>query len=96
MPIFNPSPSSSAEGNTSNPRRRPSWSSLAKPALGVALAMGVLTAGQAQAYIVNVGGLNYDVTTFTGSYNDHKSKFAQTPGGGDALVGRFILGNPVL
>ena len=81
MPIFNPSPSSSAEGNTSNPRRRPSWSSLAKPALGVALTMGVLTTGQARAYIVNVGGLNYDVTTFTGSYNDHKSKFAQTPGG---------------
>ena len=81
MPIFNPSPSSSAEGNTSNPRRRPSWSSLAKPALGVALTMGVLTTGQARAYIVNVGGLDYDVTTFTGSYNDHKSKFAQTPGG---------------
>ena len=81
MPIFNPSPSSSAEGNTSNPRRRPSWSSLAKPALGVALTMGVLTTGQARAYIVNVGGQDYDVTTFTGSYNDHKSKFAQTPGG---------------
>jgi hypothetical protein len=81
MPIFNPSPSSSAEGNTSNPRRRPSWSSLAKPALGVALTMGVLTTGQARAYVVNIGGQDYDVTTFTGSYNDHKSKFAQTPGG---------------
>ncbi len=81
MPIFNPSPSSSAEGNTSNPCRRPSWSSLAKPALGVALTMGVLTTGQARAYVVNVGGQDWDVTTFTGSYNDHKSKFAQTPGG---------------
>jgi hypothetical protein len=81
MPIFNPSPSSSAEGNTSNPRRRPSWSSLAKPALGVALTLGVLTTGQAQAFVVTVGGVQYDVTTFTGSYNDHKSKFAQTPGG---------------
>ncbi len=81
MPIFNPSPSSSAEGNTSNPRRRPSWSSLAKPALGVALTMGVLTTGQARAFVVNIGGQNYNVTTFTGSYNDHKSKFAQTPGG---------------
>ena len=81
MSIFNPSPSSSAEGNTSNPRRRPSWSSLAKPALGVALTMGVLTTGQARAYVVNIGGQNYNVTTFTGSYNDNKSKFAQTPGG---------------
>ena len=81
MPIFNPSPSSSAEGNTSNPRRRPSWSSLAKPALGVALTLGVLTTGQAQAFVVTVGGVQYNVTTFTGSYNDHKSKFAQTPGG---------------
>ena len=81
MPIFNPSPSSSAEGNTSNPRRRPSWSSLAKPALGVALTLGVLTTGQAQAFVVTVGGVEYNVTTFTGSYNDHKSKFAQTPGG---------------
>jgi len=81
MPIFNPSPSSSAKGNTSNPRRRPSWSSLAKPALGVALTMGVLTTGQARAYVVNIGGQDWDVTTFTGSYNDHKSKFAQTPGG---------------
>ena len=81
MPIFNPSPSSSAEGNTSNPRRRPSWSSLAKPALGVALTMGVLTTGQAQAIVVTVGGVQYDVTTFTGTYNANTSKFAQTPGG---------------
>jgi hypothetical protein len=43
--------------------------------------MGVLTTGQARAYVVNIGGQDYDVTTFTGSYNDHKSKFAQTPGG---------------
>jgi len=46
--------------------------------------MGVLTTGQARAYVVNIGGQDWDVTTFTGSYNDHKSKFAQTsaPGGG--------------
>jgi hypothetical protein len=83
MPIFNPSPSSSAKGNTSNPCRRPSWSSLAKPALGVALTMGVLTTGQAQAIVVTVGGVQYDVTTFTGTYNANTSKFAQTsaPGG---------------
>ena len=83
MPIFNPSPSSSAKGNTSNPRRRPSWSSLAKPALGVALTMGVLTTGQARAFVVNIGGQNYNVTTFTGSYNDNKSKFAQETSGGE-------------
>ena len=83
MPIFNPSPSSSAEGNTSNPCRRPSWSSLAKPALGVALTMGVLTTGQARAFVVNIGGQNYNVTTFTGSYNDNKSKFAQETSGGE-------------
>jgi len=83
MPIFNPSPFSSAKGNTSNPCRRPPWSSLAKPALGVALTMGVLTTGQARAYVVNIGGQDWDVTTFTGTYNDNKSKFAQTsaPGG---------------
>ena len=78
MPIFNPSPSSSAKGNTSNPCRIPPWSSLAKPALGVALAMGVLTTGQARALVVNVDGQNWDVTTFTGSYKDKKSKFAKT------------------
>jgi hypothetical protein len=83
MTIFNPSQSSSAKGNTSNPCRRPHWSSLAKPALGVALTMGVLTTGQARAYVVSIGGQDWDVTTFTGSYNDNKSKFAQTsaPGG---------------
>jgi hypothetical protein len=47
------SPSSSAKGRTSNPDRRRRW---IKPALGVALAMGVLTAGQAQAFVVTVGG----------------------------------------
>jgi hypothetical protein len=44
------SPSSNAKGRTSNPDRRSRLSSLAKPALGVALAIGVLAAGQAQAY----------------------------------------------
>ena len=44
------SPSPSAKGGISNPDRRSRWASLAKPALGVALAIGVLAAGQAQAY----------------------------------------------
>ena len=44
------SQSLSAKGGISNPTRRSRWASLAKPALGVALAIGVLAAGQAQAY----------------------------------------------
>jgi hypothetical protein len=50
--------------------------SLAPKTLGVALSMWVLTAGQAQAFVVNVGGQNWNVTTFTGSYDDNTSKFA--------------------
>jgi hypothetical protein len=73
MSSFSSSPSTSAKGSNSNPRRH--WLSLAKPALGVALAMGVLTAGQAQAFVVNVEGQDWDVTTFTGSYNDNEAKF---------------------
>ena len=76
------SPSSSAKGSASNPDRRRRWSSLTKPALGVALAMGVLTAGQAQAFVVNVGGQDWDVTTFAGSYNELTGKFAQPPAPG--------------
>jgi len=82
MPPSNPSPSSSAKGNTSNPRRKPCLSSLSKPALGVAFAMGVLTTGQARAFVVNVGGQDWDVTTFTGSYNDNASKFATAANAG--------------
>jgi hypothetical protein len=44
--------------------------------------MGVLTAGQAQALVVNVGGQDWDVTTFTGSYNGNSSKFATPANGG--------------
>ncbi|MFN7899696.1 MAG: hypothetical protein ACK5N0_08545 [Synechococcaceae cyanobacterium] len=73
MSTLSSSPSSSAKGNTSNSRRH--WLSLAKPALGVALAMAALTAGQAQAVVVNVEGKDWDVTTFTGSYNDNESRF---------------------
>jgi hypothetical protein len=46
------------------------------------MAVGALTAGQAQAIIVNVNGLDYDVTTFTGTYNDNPSKFATAANGG--------------
>jgi hypothetical protein len=44
--------------------------------------MGVLTTGQARAYVVNIGGLDYDVTTFTGSHNDNASKFATAANAG--------------
>ena len=73
------SPSSNAKGRTSNPDRRRRW---IKPALGVALAMGVLTAGQAQAFVVTVGGQDWDVTTFTGNYNVNTSKFGLPPAPG--------------
>ena len=56
---------------------------LVKSALGVAVAWGALTAGQAQAFVVNVGGVNYDVTTFgPDSYNNNISKFALPANGG--------------
>ena len=63
---------------------RPRWATLVKPALGIALAMGVLTAGQAQAFVVNVNGQNWDLTTFTGPNDSNVSKFA-TPANGGAM-----------
>jgi hypothetical protein len=71
-----------AKGSSSNADRRNRWASLAKPALGVALALGALAAGRAQAVVVNVGGQDWDVTTFTGSYNVNTSKFATAANGG--------------
>jgi hypothetical protein len=58
------------------------WSSLAKPALSAALAVGVLTAGQAQALVVKVDGQYWDVSTFNGTYNANKSKFETAANGG--------------
>ena len=60
------------------------WSPLAKPALAAVLVSGFigLTAGKAHALVVNVNGQNYDVTTFTGTYNDNISKFATAANGG--------------
>jgi hypothetical protein len=46
-----------------------------KSAIGAALAMGVLGVGQAQAVVVTVDGQQWNVTTFTGTYNDNASKF---------------------
>jgi len=53
-------------------------------ALGAAAALAAisLSPGSAQAYVVTVGGVQYDVTTFTGSYNGNSSKFATASNGG--------------
>ena len=61
------------------------WSSLAKPALATILASGFigLTAGDAQALVVNVGAQDYDVTTFSGDYNNNISKFEIAANGGE-------------
>jgi hypothetical protein len=59
---------------------------LPKLALGAAVALAAisLSAGSAQAVVVTVDGVQYDVTTFTGSYNDNTSKF-QTPANGGVM-----------
>ena len=60
-------------------------------ALGAAAALAAisLSPGSAQAFVVTVGGLQYDVTTFTGSYNNfngspngNTSKFETAANGG--------------
>lgn len=79
MPLFT-GISSSAKGSTSNPQ--PRCLSLTKSALLASMAVGALAAGQAQAISVNVNDIDYDVTTFTGTYNDNISKFATAANGG--------------
>jgi hypothetical protein len=53
-------------------------------ALASAVALGGigLTAGQANAFVVNVGGQNYDVTTFSGAYNPNSTFFETAANGG--------------
>ncbi len=67
-------------------------------ALGAAAALAAisLSPGSAQALVVTVGGTQYDVTTFTGTFNDNISKFATPANGGvmpwwgsDSLAGNF-------
>ena len=74
------SPSFSAKGSTSSAPIR--CSSLTKSALLAAMAVGALAAGQSQAFVVNVDGEDWDVTTFTGTYNANASKFATAANGG--------------
>jgi hypothetical protein len=71
MSSFSSNPSTSAKISKSNLRRRCRWSLLARPALGVALAMAALTAGQAQAFVVTVGGTQYDLSTYTFTPNQY-------------------------
>jgi len=62
----------------------PRFSFLAKSGLGAAVLAGALTAGQAQALgvRVNINGQDYNVTTFSGSYNDNTAKFNLPAAGG--------------
>jgi hypothetical protein len=53
-------------------------------AVGAAVAGLAIADSQAQAIVVSVGDFDYDVTTFTGSYNDNESKF-NTPANGGAM-----------
>ena len=55
-----------------------------KLALGAAVALAAisLSPGSAQAFVVNVGGMQYDVTTFTGTYDANTSKFATAANNG--------------
>jgi len=86
----------------STPPHSPGWLSTAlgksalKTAFGAAVPMVVLGAGQAQALVVNVGGQNWNVTTFTGTYNDNANKFNIPPApgrmpwwGNDTLANSF-------
>ena len=69
-------PPTRTKGSVSNLRRL-RWSSLAKQTLGAGMAVGVLTAGQAQALVVNVSGYGYwNVTTFEGSFYNNTTQFA--------------------
>ena len=55
-----------------------------KLALGAAAALAAisLSPGSAQAFVVTVDSVQYDVTTFTGSYNGNASKFETAANGG--------------
>ena len=66
--------------------RRGCGLSLCGLALGAvgSIASVVLTAGEVQAIIVTVGGQQWNVTPFTGSYNDNSNKF-ETPGNGGVM-----------
>ena len=51
-------------------------------AVGAVVAGLAIADSQAQALVVSVGGFDYDVTTFAGSYKDNVSKFNTPANGG--------------
>lgn len=53
-----------------------------KAAFGAAVVIGVLGAGQAHAFVVDVNGKKWSVTTFTGTYTANSTKFATPPAPG--------------
>lgn len=55
---------------------------VAGAAVGALVAGLVLSDSEAHALIVNVGGQDYEVTKFTGSYIDNSSKFETAANGG--------------
>jgi hypothetical protein len=63
---------------------RSSVSALQGFCLGAAASLAAITLnpGQVEAYVVTVGGVQYDVTTFTGSYTANSSKFNTAANGG--------------
>jgi hypothetical protein len=67
---------------------RPAGSPLIGPriqaALGAVATLATigLSQGSAQAYVVSVGGVQYDVTQFTGDYNSNINKFETAANGG--------------
>ncbi len=58
--------------------------SFPRQALGAAVALAAisLSPGSAQAFVVTVSGQQYDVTTFTGTYNSNTIKFQTAANGG--------------
>ena len=66
----------------SRPRLR---AALGKAVLGTAVAIGVLGAGEAQAFVVNVNGQNWDVTFFDGTQGGSNAALFRTPAQGGAM-----------
>jgi hypothetical protein len=58
--------------------------SFPKLVLGAAAALAAISIspGSAQAFVVTVGGAQFDVTTFSGRYNDNSTKFETAASGG--------------
>jgi len=65
-----------------------------KSAIGAALAMGVLGAGQAQAVVVTVNGQQWNVTTVSGSYDSVFGVYCNDPGSYNTPGGVLMLSQP--